>query len=129
MNYTEDPGAVARRYIEAVGARDFEAVAQLLHDDFSFTSGGRSTSSADAYLDALRKLAPIIARNEIRRVFTSGQEVCVVYDFVTDTPVGPVLSVELLTVDADRVRSSELLFEKARWPEVIEVLAARQAVL
>ena len=44
------------------------------------------------------------------------------YDFVTETPVGPVASVERLTIEDGRIRSIWLLFDKGRWPEVVERL-------
>ena len=46
----------------------------------------------------------------------------VLYDFVTDTPVGPVLCAEFLTFDGDLIGSSTLLFDWRRWPEVLEEL-------
>jgi hypothetical protein len=47
-------------------------------------------------------LSPIIARNEIKRIFVDGNEVCVFYDLVTETPAGAVASVEWLTIAEDR---------------------------
>jgi hypothetical protein len=49
----------------------------------------------------------------------------VIYDFVTDTPVGAVLSVEHLKVRDGRIASSLLVFERLHWPEVRAELAAR----
>jgi hypothetical protein len=47
----------------------------------------------------------------------------VIYDFVTDTPVGAVASVEWLKIEDDRIASVHLIFENARWPEVLDTLA------
>jgi hypothetical protein len=84
--------------------------------------GLESLRGADAYLAALRRLSPIIARNEIRHVYVDEEGACVLYDFVTGTPVGPVASVERLTIEDGRIRSIWLLFDKGRWPEVVERL-------
>jgi ketosteroid isomerase-like protein len=111
-------------YIEAVGEGRLDDVRELLNPDVTFEGPGLNRlDGADAYLAALRRLSPIIARNEIRRVFVDGEETCVVYDFVTDTPVGPVRSVEWLTFEDGRIATVRLLFDKARWPEVLEHLA------
>ena len=41
------------------------------------------------------------------------------YDFVTDTPVGPVPTVEMLKIDGGRVRSIWLLFDLPVWDAVL----------
>ena len=66
-------------------------------------------------------------RNDIRHLFVDGDEACVVYDFVTSTPVGPVLSVEHLRLRNGRIASSTLVFERLHWPEVMTVLKDREA--
>lgn len=121
----QEPAALAREYLHAVGRKDLDRVAALLHPEVDFTLGSRSTHTRDEFVAALRRLAPILVRNDIRRVFADGNQVCAVYDFVTDTPAGPVLSVELLEVEGGAIRSSLLLFEKERWPEAMHALAAR----
>ena len=86
---------------------------------------GDTVQDSDAYLAALQRLTTILLRNEIRRVFVDGDDVCVIYDFVTDTPVGAVRSIEWLTLQDGRIRTIRLLFERERWPEVMAELAKR----
>src|SRR5262249_60041614 len=101
----------------AVGDGRIEEVATYLHPDVTFTSPGiPAHDGAESYLAALRRLSPIIARNEIRNVTTDGDRVCVLYDFVTSTPVGPVVSAEWLTIKDGKITSVYLLFDKQRWP-------------
>jgi hypothetical protein len=70
-------------------------------------------------------LGPIIVRNDIKQLIVEGNKACMLYDFVTDTVVGPVLTGELLTVDDGRIRSITLLFDWRRWPEVLQELDRR----
>jgi hypothetical protein len=79
----------------------------------------------DEYATALRRLTLIMRRNDVRRVFAEGNEACVVYDFVTDTPVGPVASVELLGLEDGLIRTGLLVFEREHWPEVMAELERR----
>jgi hypothetical protein len=58
-------------------------------------------------------------------VFVDGDDAIVFYDFVTDTPVGAVTSVELLRFEDGKVREIDLVFERDRWPEVLEELGRR----
>lgn len=118
-----DNAAVATAYIEAVGAGRLDEVATYLHRDVTFESPGLpSHSGAESYLGALERLRPIIAHNDIRSVLADGERVCVLYDFITDTPVGAVVSAEWLTLKDGKISAVYLLFDKARWPEVLEHL-------
>ncbi len=73
----------------------------------------------------LRRLSPAIVRNDIRTILVEGNQAFILYDFVTDTPAGAVLSGELLTIDGDRIRSITLLYDMRRWPEFLQSLAGR----
>jgi len=114
-------------YIQAVGERRLSDLAPMLEPDAEFTLGDNTARGRDAYMGAFRRLLPIIDRNEIRHVFVDGDQACVVYDFVTSTPVGPVLSVEHVKLRNGRIASSTLVFERLHWPEVLAVLKEREA--
>jgi hypothetical protein len=114
-------------YIQAVGERRLEALPPLLDPDAEFTLGDNTVRGRDAFVGAFRRLLPIIQRNDIRHVFVDGDEACVVYDFVTSTPVGPVLSVEYIHLRNGLIASSTLVFERLHWPEVLSVLKEREA--
>jgi SnoaL-like protein len=122
-----DPRELVTSYIQAVGERRLESLPPLLEPDAEFTLGDNTFRGRDAFVGAFRRLVPIIERNDIRHVFVDGDEACVVYDFVTNTPVGPVLSVEHIMLRNGRIASSTLVFERLHWPEVLSVLSEREA--
>jgi limonene-1,2-epoxide hydrolase len=115
-------------YIQAVGDGRLDDLSAYLGPEVTFESPGLpSLHGAHEYVAALRRLAPVIARNEIKRIFVDGNEACVFYDFVTDTPAGAVASVEWLTIADGRINAVYLIFDKARWPEVLEQLGLTAA--
>lgn len=114
-------------YIDAVGEHRLEDLRPLLDSEAEFTLGDATFRGVDAFIGAFVRLMPILERNEIRKVFVDGAEACVIYDFVTSTPAGPVLSVEYLKFNRDRIASSLLVFERQHWPEVMAVLVEREA--
>ncbi len=114
-------------YIQAVGERRLEALPPMLGPDAEFTLGDNTFRGRDAFIGAFRRLLPIIDHNEIRHLFVDGEKACVVYDFVTNTRVGPVLSVEYITLRNGRIASSTLVFERLHWPEVMAELKEREA--
>jgi hypothetical protein len=113
-------------YVAAAGERRFDRLAELVHPDATFGGTVKAeTRGAEAFVQGFRNLGPIIARNDVRELVVDGHRAAVLYDFVTDTAVGPVLSAEFLTVEDGLIRSSVLLFDHRRWPEVVRELQAR----
>lgn len=127
VNMTTKQHDLITSYIAAVGEGRLEDLRPMLDADAEFTVGDTTLRGADAFIGGFRRLGPIIKRNEIRKIFLDGKEACVIYDFVTDTPAGPVLSIEYLQFKNDRIASSLLLFERLHWPEVMAELAKREA--
>ena len=117
---------LVRDYIQAVGERRFDRLEALVHPDATF--GGTIAATlhgAPAFVDGFRRLGPIIERNDIRELLVDGDRAFVLYDFVTSTEAGAVLSGELVTVEDGMIRSSTLLFDQRRWPEVVGELQRR----
>jgi ketosteroid isomerase-like protein len=122
-----DLATITEEYLRAVGEKRFDRVSELLHPDVDVELPGRTMRGAAAYIASFQRIAPIILRNDIKKVVASGDDVCVVYDFVTSTSVGAVPSAEWLTFEDGRIRSIRLIFHSLPWPKVLEELAARQA--
>jgi hypothetical protein len=123
-----DVRALVTDYVRAVGERRFDRFEALLHPDVEF--GGATAvelRGAAAVAEGFRRLGPIVLRNDIRQLIVEDDTAFVLYDFVTDTPVGPVLTGELLTVEDGLIRSITLLFDWRRWPEVLQELERRTA--
>ena len=114
-------------YIQAVGDHRLEDLPPMLDPDVEFTVGDTTLRGTAAFVGAFERLTPIILRNDIRKVFVEGDEAIVLYDFVTDTPVGAVVSVEHIKFKTGRIVSVLLVFERLHWPEVQAELAERAA--
>src|SRR5438128_12538564 len=106
MDIQNGPRALAVAYIEAVGQKQFDRVAALLHPDVEFLTSGRSIRGVPAYVDALRRPAPIIVRKEVPAAIVDGNDVAVPYDVLTDAPPRTVPTMEWITVEARRIRTS-----------------------
>ena len=116
---------LVRAYLQAVQDKDFDALDRLLADDFIGSVAFGQEFSKPEWIGALRRLSTALERNDIRRLFVDGNEACVVYEFVTDTPVGPVPSVEMIATADGRLTRTDLIFEKGRWPEVMAEIGRR----
>jgi hypothetical protein len=108
----QDTRNIALAYIEACGAKKWDEVSKLLSPKVTFIGPNRSITGADQYLAVLKRIEPVWVRSDVKKVFADGPEVCVIYDFVTNTAAGAVLTVEWLRVEDGRVASVTLLFDR-----------------
>ncbi len=117
MQVITDLKSVAAAYIEAAGNQDYDSVVRYLVPDASFKGPLSASTGAADFIAGLKRMAPIWLRNEIRHVFVSGNRVCVIYDFVTNTPLGALPCAEVLSFDGERITSVELFFDPAQLPK------------
>jgi hypothetical protein len=118
---------VALEYIEACGRKDYDTVSRLLSPSLTFVGPGNALTGAAQYLAVLRRLGPVWKRSDVKKVFVDGDEVCVIYDFVTDTPAGAVPIVEWLRVEDGRIASVTLFFDRVTFKPAADELAPRAA--
>ena len=112
-----DTRTAARAYIEAVGTRDLTPLDMLFDERMVATISGTRLDKS-GWIEAIRRLLPVLIRNDIREIFVAGQRACVVYDFVTDTPAGAVVCVELVTVQDGRITEIELVLDRVSFAPV-----------
>lgn len=121
--------ALVDAYAAAVSEGDFDRLGELVHADALFDGTVASEArGAEAFVQGFRNLRPITLRTDVRGVVVEDDRAAVLYDLVTDTAVGSVLCSEFLTLDAGLIRSSTLIFDWRRWPEVIDELRSRTTV-
>jgi hypothetical protein len=127
MSENNEAKKIALAYIEAVGRRDFAAAERLLARDVRFDGPAGTIEGLRDVSAAYRRVGPIVLRNEPKKVFVDGNEVCVIYDFVTDTPAGAVPTVEWITIEGGLIRSLWLLTDHIRFPTALAELRRRAA--
>jgi len=124
---TTDPKSIALAYIDACGRKDLDTVASLLAPDMHFVGPGNTVNGSEPYLAVLRRLGPVWKSSDVKKVFTDGPEVCVIYDFVTSTPAGSVPIVEWLRVEEGRIVSVKLYFDRVAFKPAADEMARRAA--
>ena len=98
-------------YQQAMGRGDFAAARKLLHDKLSFRGPLEAFDSPEPYLESLKKLHHIIERIDMKRVFADGDDVCVLYDMVTNTPAGTAFIAEWYQVKGERIGAIRVVFD------------------
>lgn len=122
-----DRKSLTLEYLNAVSARDYGKIEHLLAPDLRFRGPSMTRSSSADYVGALKRLSAIHVRNDVKRVFVDGDEVCVIYDFVTDTASGALSTIEWLHFDGGRIQSIDLYYDRLPWQAVMQTIAERAA--
>jgi ketosteroid isomerase-like protein len=120
-----EPREIALTYISACASKDLDTVASILAPDIQFVGPGSSLTGAEPYLAVIRRLGPVWERSDVKRVFADGPEVCVIYDFVTNTSAGAVPIVEWLRIEGGKIASVTLYFDRVTFKPASEELARR----
>src|SRR6266513_3406376 len=102
---------IVMAFQKALGKGYMAGARTYLHDDLSFVGPFEAFQRPEPYLEALGKLHPIVARVEPRRTFVDGDDVCVLYDMVTNTPAGTAFICEWYRVRGDKIGSIRAVFD------------------
>jgi ketosteroid isomerase-like protein len=102
---------VAQSFKAALGKGDIAAARKLMHDDMTFKGPLDAFDRPEPYLEALKKLASIVERVDVKKMFTDGGDVCMLYDMVTKSPAGTAFIAEWLTVKDGRIASIRTVFD------------------
>ena len=106
---------IFERYLALFTSGDVDGAAELLDDSFTFHGPMVQTSSKTEFLASTGGLVPITRGYQMHRVWADGDEVCAVYDFKVETPVGSgsIPMAEWAVVRDGRLVSSRLIFDTA----------------
>jgi hypothetical protein len=117
MQMTTDLKSIVTAYIQAAGSHNYDAVSGYVAENVSFKGPLSESTGAANFIAGLKRMAPIWLRNEVRHVFVNGDRVCVIYDFVTNMPLGALPCAEVLSFDGDRIANVELFFDPSQLPK------------
>lgn len=102
---------VVESYRSALGRGDLGAARQLMQDDMTFQGPLDTFTTADQYLEASRRLASIIQRIDVKKTFVDGDDICVLYEMVTNTPAGTAFIAEWYQVKGGKIAALRAVFD------------------
>ena len=106
---------VFESYLDRFTSGDVAGAAELLDESFVFRGPMVQTDNKADFLASTGALVPIARGYEMRRIWTDGDEVCAIYDFLVETPVGSgaILMAEWSEIRDGKLQSSRLVFDSA----------------
>lgn len=105
---------IVMQYQSALGKGDYAAARKYLHDNMSFKGPLAAHETPEPYLEDLKKLHPIVKGVEMKKVFAEGDDVCLLYDLITNTPAGTAFVSEWDHVRGNKIGSIRVVFDP--WP-------------
>ncbi len=105
-----DAGSVAAAYIEAWGARDFDALHALLADDVRFDGPFACLDCAADCVKELELLSEILSGIVVHKVFVDGEDVLTWFDLHT-TVAAPVPTAHWTRVRDGRIVNVRVAFD------------------
>ena len=77
--------------LQAWTSGDFDNASSLIAEDISFVGPFGAAQGADAYMSGLRRFRQRGVQSvEVRKVFSDGDDVCIIYDLITNTAAGTI---------------------------------------
>jgi SnoaL-like domain len=106
---------VFQSYLEHFTAGDVEGAAEFLVEDFKFEGPVLQANNRAEFLAGASQLGSIVRGCDIRRQWVDGDQVCSIYDFKIETPLGAgsIPMAEWSVVRDGQLVSSRLLFDTA----------------
>jgi limonene-1,2-epoxide hydrolase len=102
---------VVSDYQQALGKGDFAAARKLVHDNLLFQGPIDTFHSPEPYFESLKNLHPIIQRIDMKKIFADGNDVCVLYDMVSNTPIGTAFVCEWYQVKGEKIGGIRTVFD------------------
>jgi limonene-1,2-epoxide hydrolase len=102
---------IVESYRTALERGDFGAARKLMHDDMAFQGPLDTFTTADQFLTVRKELAAIIQRIDVKKTFVDGDDVCVLYEMVTNTPAGTAFIAEWYKVKEGKIAATRAVFD------------------
>jgi hypothetical protein len=93
------------------GDGDFATARKYLHDNLSFRGPIDAFDRPEPYLQALEKLHKVVERVDMKKMFVDGNDVCLLYDLVTNTPAGTSFVCEWMQVKGEKIAAIRVVFD------------------
>ena len=103
---------IVRQFHTHFANHDWDKLGELLVDDLSFEGPIDKFSRAADYLEAVKRLEKVCKRVEIKNIISEGDDVCVVWDMVTEIPaIGTARIAEVFHVRGSKIDMVRVFFD------------------
>jgi ketosteroid isomerase-like protein len=108
---SEDNGMRVRSYLESWDRKDLTGIGKYLQPQVHFKSPTSETTGKEVFLEAAKRIFPLLHGVTVRFVFVCGEQAAAIYDFNCLEPVGVSRTAELITFQDGLIARVELFFD------------------
>jgi predicted SnoaL-like aldol condensation-catalyzing enzyme len=114
------PKETVMAYQRSLGDSDWIKARSYLKDDMKFHGPLAKYDEPEPYIEDLKGLHHIVKGVEMRKVFQDGNDVCLLYDMITDTAAGTAFICEWYRVDDEKISSIRVVFDARPFAPMFE---------
>src|SRR5437870_12540811 len=105
------PKEVVKEYQRALGSGNWIAARSFLKDDLKFTRPIAQYDRPEPYIEDLKRLHSIVKGVEMKKIFSDGDDVRLLYEMVTNTPARTAFFCEWHHVVGSKIGSISVVFD------------------
>jgi hypothetical protein len=109
---------IGEAYLNALNNKDMAKILSLADVDIHFKMPLTEVSDRAGVLAAVRRMLANLNELQILSRFSSGNQAIFVYEAHFNQPVGTVKAVSLMTVEGDKIRDMEVIFDARPFDKV-----------
>ncbi|OGT67309.1 MAG: hypothetical protein A3J38_04445 [Gammaproteobacteria bacterium RIFCSPHIGHO2_12_FULL_45_9] len=109
--------AIAESYYNAMLAKDFDKMADYLHDNVHFIGPLAEMHGKDAVVGAAKNFGGILQDIKIRSRFAAGNQIMFVYDMVVPAPIGKFRAAVMMEFADALISKIELFYDALPFQE------------
>lgn len=114
---TTDNLTLAENYYNAMLAKDFDKMANYLHDNVHFIGPLAEMQGKDAVVTAAKNFGSILQDIQIRSRFADGDQIMFAYDMVVPAPIGKFRAAVLMEFTDRLISKIELFYDASPFQE------------
>jgi hypothetical protein len=109
---------IGEAYLNALNAKDIAKITSLAAAEIHFKMPFVEVFSRDGFLMAVRRMLANLNELRILSKFSSGSQAMFLYEAQFNEPVGMVKAASLMTIENDKIREVEIIFDARPFEKV-----------
>jgi hypothetical protein len=109
---------IGEAYLNALNAQDIAKITLLADPEIHFKMPFTEVSNRDAFLAAVRRMLANLNELEVLSKFSSGNQAMFLYETRFNEPVGTVRAASLMTIEKEKIREMEVIFDARPFDKV-----------
>lgn len=118
---------IGEAYLNALNYKDIPKITSLAHAEIHFKMPLAEVFNRDGFLMAVRRMLANVKEIQILSKFSSGSQAMFLYEAHFNEPVGTVKAASLMTIEGDKIREMEAIFDARPFDKVYGTTELKKA--